>query len=360
VQGAGAAMMMSLTLAAVGDLVGRERTGRAMGLLASVSALGTALGPSLGGLLVARWGWPAVFAASALAALAGFLALHLFLSRQSSRPARARLDRPGVVLLSSALALGALVASRGTSLAPGAMVACVIAVPSLLAGFVMVERRAPAPLFDLSLLRRSGLTPGLLQMALVSLIVMTTLVVGPFYLVTGLGLSPLQTGLVMSVGPGIVALVGMPAGRLVDRLGAGRMVRIGLGFTLAGSLAMILLPGLLGATGYIASLAAITAGYGGFQAANATAVMAAVEATQRGAASGLLGLARNMGLILGASLSGAVFAVGTTGLPTWGVTGGADTGLRLVFTFASAAAAAALVLALARRAGASEGSPAEV
>ncbi len=56
VQGAGAALMMALAVAMVGDLVPKERTGRAMGLLGTVSAVGTALGPSLGGVLIAAFG----------------------------------------------------------------------------------------------------------------------------------------------------------------------------------------------------------------------------------------------------------------------------------------------------------------
>ena len=57
VQGVGAAAMMALTLAFVGEVVPKERTGSAMGLLGTMSAIGTALGPSLGGILIAGLGW---------------------------------------------------------------------------------------------------------------------------------------------------------------------------------------------------------------------------------------------------------------------------------------------------------------
>src|SRR3569833_2327614 len=62
VQGLGAAIMMALSVASVGDAVPKERAGSAMGLLGTVSAIGTALGPSLGGALLSITGWPAVFA----------------------------------------------------------------------------------------------------------------------------------------------------------------------------------------------------------------------------------------------------------------------------------------------------------
>ena len=56
VQGVGAAVMMALAMALVGETVPMARTGSAMGLLGSMSAIGTALGPSLGGMLIAGFG----------------------------------------------------------------------------------------------------------------------------------------------------------------------------------------------------------------------------------------------------------------------------------------------------------------
>src|SRR4249919_3727338 len=61
VQGLGAAIMMALTMALVGEAVPKSRAGSAMGLLGTMSAVGTALGPSLGGVLIAASGWPAIF-----------------------------------------------------------------------------------------------------------------------------------------------------------------------------------------------------------------------------------------------------------------------------------------------------------
>src|SRR6185312_14172349 len=60
-QGLGAGVMMTLALAFVGETVPKERTGSAMGLLGTMSAVGTALGPSLGGMLIAASGWQAIF-----------------------------------------------------------------------------------------------------------------------------------------------------------------------------------------------------------------------------------------------------------------------------------------------------------
>ena len=143
---------------------------------------------------------------------------------------------------------------------------------------------------------------------LVSTVMMATLVVGPFYLSSALGLSTAMTGLVMSIGPVVSALSGVPAGRMVDRLQAQPVVTIGLVAMAAGCVALSVLPPIFGLAGYIAAIAVMTPGYPLFQAANNTAVMSDVKPDQRGVISGLLNLSRNLGLITGASVMGAVFA----------------------------------------------------
>ncbi len=184
---------------------------------------------------------------------------------------------------------------------------------------------------------------GLVSIALVSVIMMSTLVVGPFYLSHVLALDPLATGLVMSVGPAVAAIAGIPAGRLVDRIGAGRVAVFGLAGLAIGAMLMALLPSGAGIPGYLTSLPAITAGYALFQSANNTSVMASADGGRRGAIAGLLALARNLGLITGASAMGAVFA-GASKLP-----GELKAGMRMTFLVATMIAIVAIVVTLRGR-----------
>jgi MFS family permease len=142
--------------------------------------------------------------------------------------------------------------------------------------------------------------------ALVSTVMMATLVVGPFYLSRALGLDAALVGLVLSVGPRVVALTGVPAGRIADRFGAQRMTIVGLIAIAAGSFILSIMPATLGIPGYIAPIVVITVGYALFQTANNTAVMTDIRPDQRGVISGMLNLSRNLGLITGASVMGAV------------------------------------------------------
>jgi MFS family permease len=101
----------------------------------------------------------------------------------------------------------------------------------------------------------------------------------------------------------------VPAGRLADHVGAPRLTTVGLIGIAAGSCMLFLMPGTLGIPGYIAPIVVITVGYALFQTANNTAVMTEIRADQQGVISGMLNLSRNLALITGASVMGAVFAL---------------------------------------------------
>lgn len=282
-QGAGAALMMSLTVALVADTVAKDASGGAMGLLGTMSAIGTALGPVIGGVLVAGSGWRAVFYA-------------------------------GVPLGCFTLAFAWRFLPRDAGTAPAA--------------------RGGA--FDA--LRDRVLLSGFSMGALVTAVMMATLVVGPFYLSGALGLDAGRMGLAMACGPLVSALGGVPAGRLADRFGQQAMVRWGLACMAAGCTLLATLPSSLGLLGYIAPLAILTWGYALFQSANNSAMIARAAPQQRGLVSGLIGLSRNLGLVGGASLMDGVYALGSD----------SAAGLRLTFAVALAAVGAALWIACYR------------
>lgn len=261
-QGLGAATLMALPLSLAKDLVAKERMGAAMGLLGTMSAIGTALGPSVGGLLIGALGWRSAFA---LLTVLGAGLLMLALKALPAAKDRARATR-------APLALG------------------------------LLHDRAVATPLAMNLL--------------VGAVMMSTLVVGPFFLAFGLGLSEAHTGLVMATGPVAAALSGLPAGRITDRFGAQASLRAGLALAAAGLCGFALLPAIIGVPGYMLALVLVTPGFQLFMAGNNTAVMRAAPEAHKGLLSGLLGLSRNLGFMLGASLLPLLFAalLGADGL----------------------------------------------
>ncbi|MCA1407204.1 MFS transporter [Ensifer sp. IC3342] len=351
-QGLGAAIMMALAMALVGETVPKARTGSAMGLLGTTSAIGTALGPSLGGLLIAGLGWRAIFLAGVpLGVAAFFLALRALPVDREAPKDRAGFDAIGTLLLALTLAAYALAMTIGRgSFGPlnmGLLLAAIFAG----ALFVLAEARTASPLLRLAMFRDPVLSAGLTMSALVSTVMMATLVVGPFYLSRGLDLDAALVGLVMSAGPLVAALAGVPAGRLVDQLGAQPMTVAGLAAIAAGAFLLSLFPAGFGVAGYVAPIVTVTAGYALFQAANNTAVMKDVGPSERGIVSGMLNLSRNLGLVTGASFMGAVFAlaVGTSEI-TAAAPEAVAAGMRITFAVAAVLIVAALVVAVASRA----------
>lgn len=252
-QGIGAAFLMTLAMALTRQTVNKSQLGRAMGMLGTISALGTALGPVLGGVLIALSGWQSIFGLQ-------------------------------FILASIALILAWVLLPND----------CI---------------RKQIPTLS-SWQPDQNITPNLMVNLLVAAVMMTTLVIGPFYLSLGLSLNQMQVGLIMGIGPVVAILSGIPSGRLVDRWGSRYIVAIGLIFLIIGSFMLAIVPKLMGLSGYIFPIIILTLGYQLFQAANNTMTLADVPKARQGMVSGLLSLSRNMGLIIGASVMGAIFSFG--------------------------------------------------
>lgn len=308
-QGLAAAVLMALPMSLAKGLVAKERMGGAMGLLGAMSAIGTALGPSLGGGLIDILGWRSAFVLLLVCGL-GVMAIVLMGIPKESRQATTtvRMDWVGSLWLCLALLFFALSATGGkVGLAvPVWMLLGATAIS--LAAFVGTEMRATHPLVPVNLLGSRPLAASLTMNLVVGAVMMSTLVVGPFYLAFGLGLSELAMGMAMAVGPAAAALSGVPAGRLTDRFGTDRALLAGLMLSTGGLICLALLPGRVGVPGYVMALVLITPGFQLFLAANNTATMAEAADAQRGMVSGLLGLSRNLGFMTGASLMPLLFA----------------------------------------------------
>jgi MFS family permease len=362
VQGLAAAVLMALTIAMVGETVPKSKTGSVMGLLGTMSAIGTALGPSLGGILIAGPGWRWIFLVMAPLGIVNFLLAQHALSRDQGRPGgnRAGFDGMGTLLLGLTLAAYALAMTLGHGRFGELNIALLAAAAVGIGVFALAESKAASPLIRLATLRKVGLRPRLIMTGCVATVMMAMLVVGPFYLSLGLGLNEALVGLVMAIGPVISTLTGVPAGRIVDRFGAPLVVIFGLTEMAAGAICLAVLPETFGTLGYVIAIFILTPGYQLFQASNNTAIMQDVSADQRGVISGMLSLSRNLGLITGASVMGAIFAFASGADNVAAATHAAVTsGMQITFTVAAVLICTALGIAVGTHAQASQPSLSE-
>ncbi len=344
VQAAGAAMMQANSVALVATSAPRDRLRGALGLQAAAQALGLALGPTVGGALVATLGWRWVFGINVPIGLIAWAAGHYLLPRtrglapvragadtsRGSEPgtasargsgrgpapargsaenplaSRRRFDLPGLALLGLATtgALLGLSAASGLPV-PGWGVAALAAV-AVAAGwaFVVRQRRAADPLLDLALLRVPAVASGLVGALCGYLVLFGPLVLVPV-VVTGAGGSVLSAGAVLTALPAGFALAATGGDRVLpSRTGdRGRCV-LGAAVSVAGCAGLLaeLAVGGPGAVGLAVALAVLGAGLGVFTPANNTLVMAAVPASRSGTGGGLVNMARGLGTALGVAL----------------------------------------------------------
>ncbi len=344
-QGLGAAAMLSMPVAQVRDVIGDEGVGRWMGTMGSMSAIGTALGPTLGGALLAQFGWQMVFLLQLpLAALTAVL-IALWTPKSAGHTNKSGFDIQGALVLALLMvSLVLLVSDVGETLAE--LKLALLGGPLLLcAVFVHIERRSANPVIDLIWFKSRRITASLVMNALVSMIMIGMLVVGPFFLTLGYGLSTAEMGAVMAVGPVSSAVYGRIAGQLTDYLSAERSLLLGCFGMVLGAALMAALPVMLGIWGFVIAFLVLAPGYQQFLAGVNTAVMQLVPAQDRGRASGLLNLARNLGFMLGGALMGAAFraSLGQRDLAT-APSAIVQQGYMLTFVLAAVLAILALIL----------------
>jgi EmrB/QacA subfamily drug resistance transporter len=307
-QAIGAAMLQANSVALITEAMPRPILGRAIGVQGSAQALGLALGPAVGGILLSLAGWRLIFLVNVPAGVIGLALGWFLLPRSRSRRELGAPDIIGAVLLALA-AMGPLVylslAGR-EGYANGLLLAFLAGGIVAALAFVRRERRVRAPLIDLSILRCRGLPSGLGSTLVSYLALFGTLFIVPYYLSAD-GDSAALIGLQLAVLPVAIGMTAPIAGRLVNGVGARLLTASGLILAAAGMLGIALLhdtPGIL--TG----LALIGIGLGCFTPANNAAVMSASPPGHAGVTGGVLNMSRGLGTALGVALAGALFTAG--------------------------------------------------
>jgi EmrB/QacA subfamily drug resistance transporter len=308
-QAVGASMLQANSLAIIVLCVPARSLGRAIGLQGAAQALGLALGPTVGGLLLAAGGWRLIFYVNVPFGVIGATAALALVPRSVNLAERVRFDWrglgaffPTVVALLSALSFGATL-GWGSPL----IIALFAAAVALGVTFVVVERRDADPMLDLRLLARPRFAFGIASAVASYLVMFGVLLLIPFYLERGLGLSAERAGLELMSMPVAFGLVAPFAGRLADRTGARSLTVSGMALVTTGLfVAGALRPSTLG---LVLLLGAIGVGLGLFTSPNNAAVMGAAPGQQSGMASGALNMSRGLGTSLGLALTGLVFSV---------------------------------------------------
>lgn len=309
IQGAGAALLVPLTLTLLVTAVPAAKRGLALGGWGAINGLAIALGPLIGGAVVEKISWHWIFWINVPI---GVVLLALApLALRESRGAAKSLDLPGVALASLGLFGIVFGLVRGTSQGwtSGQVLTALLGGPVLVLLFLIWERRTPQPMLPMRLFTHRSFSA-----ANLATLLMLAGMFGSIFWLTQLlqniqGYSPLAAGLRMLPWTGMPMLIAPFASLLSDRWGGRLIIAFGLGCQAVALVwfAVVTAPDLA----YTTQLPALILGGVGmamFFAPTANVVMSAVPTEDQGMASGTNNAVRELGGVLGIAVLSSVFS----------------------------------------------------
>jgi EmrB/QacA subfamily drug resistance transporter len=364
VQGVAAGGLMTLAMAAVGDLVSPRERARYQGYIAAAFAIATVAGPLVGGVIVEHATWRWVFYVNLPIGLAALAGLHLRLPAVVVERPHHGLDIAGAALLAAATTGLMLTCvwggARDTWTSPQ-ILALIAATVLLAAALVWRERAAPDPIVPLELLRTRTVAVASTALFLATAALFAVNVFVPLFLQTTTGATPTQAGLLLvPMMLGITVSTNL-AGRSIARTGGYRRFPIfGAGLMTAALVLLAVVAGHPARTTIGIGLAVFGLGFGMVGQVLIAAVQNGVDRRRLGVAMATTSFFRGLGGAVGAAVLGAVFAarVGTPsasaalgGAVTVGPAARTDViaGVQTVFVAAAVVAALALVVVLRLR-----------
>ena len=301
VQAAGAAMLQANSVALVSTCTPSGQRRKALAVQAAAQALGLAIGPVAGGLLVASAGWRWIFLINVPVGLVAVLAGVYLLPRTRHRAARQGSDPLGVTLLATAAAglLVAVSALSGSGLPAWAALGAAAAAVAAGAALPWWERRSAAPLIDVPMLAAARIAPALAGAMCAYMVLFGPLVLLP-QTMTAAGAGVLETGLLLAALPAGFGLAAVTAERMLPAGWSNRRRCAAGGLLATCAVAGLAIPGPVAAT--VLSLVLIGTGLGVYIPANNAQIMAATPAHDAARTGGMVNMARGLGTALGVAL----------------------------------------------------------
>jgi len=311
VQGLGAAMLMANSLSIITDVFPHTERGKALGLMGTVVSIGYITGPALGGFLIGWVGWQSIFYINIPIGLFGTVYAWKTLKSDQLHCGQ-KFDIKGAILMFLSIISLVLAITRGQVLGWGspAIIGLSLLFAVFLVGFVMVEKRADQPMVELSLFRNSPFSASNASGFLSFTALFAVILLMPFYMEEILGYSPEHMGMAFVAVPLVMALVAPVSGWISDKTNSFLLSSLGMAIS---CLALFLLGNLDQDAAFldiVIRMGMLGLGMGLFQSPNNSIVMGSVPKERLGIAGGMLAMVRNLGMVTGIAISGAVFTNG--------------------------------------------------
>jgi EmrB/QacA subfamily drug resistance transporter len=307
-QGVGAAMIQANSVAIIVLAVPAAKLGRAIGIQGAAQALGLALGPTLGGLLLAVASWRFIFFVNVPVGLLAVVLGWFLIPRSRDLTPRTPFDWAGLSLFFPAVVAFMAAISFGNDLgwSSPAIVVLLVGAVGLGVAFVWRERRASSPMVDLRLFRRVPFSAGIASGLLSYLVLFGVLFLVPFYLERVLQYGPGAAGLALAAMPVALGLTAPFAGHFAERLGARPLTVAGMGLAAVSIGTLVVFHASVWQI--VLVLLVVGVGLGLFTPPNNASVMGSAPRTLAGVASGILNMTRGLGTAMGLAFTGLVFA----------------------------------------------------
>ncbi len=285
------------------------KRGQALGLASMMTYLGLTVGPSLGGWLAHTFTWRVVFYVNIpVGALALILSLVCIPPSQVNRVPGQKFDLAGALLFLTGLSALLLGLNQGASWGWGSVPILVLLGSSLLITliFIRVELDSASPILDMSLFRVPLFTTATASAVLNYICIYSIMFLMPFYLINGRGLNSAMAGMLLTAQPIVMAIAAPVSGAYSDRIGSRIPGMVGMGVMATGLFLMAFLDA--DSPLIMAGLALAVAGLGTgtFISPNTSALMGAAPKERQGIASAVQATARNVGMVLGIGMAGAI------------------------------------------------------
>ncbi|QIL49727.1 MFS transporter [Vagococcus hydrophili] len=304
VQAIGASMTMATGTGIITEIFPASERGRALGLIGSFVSLGAIAGPGVGGVILSHFNWSYIFWINVPVGIITLLFGWYFLPKEEEKSGES-IDYLGFILFALFIMLffgGIFLGQEKGFLNPLILGMIVVSLLTLYL-FYRHESNHEKPLVQLKLFKNKMFSVSLFTATLIFITNFFANVINPFYLQNVLGLEAKTAGFLMMVFP-LVMIVGAPlSGYLTDKKGPHMITLVGLVLLTLGQIGYLVLGEGSPVFLFVVIMALVGAGNAMFQAPNNTIIMSSVDKSEYGIAGSLNSLARNLGMVIGISLS---------------------------------------------------------
>ncbi|GAA0764350.1 MFS transporter [Clostridium sartagoforme] len=307
IQAIGAGAAMATNQGIITETFPPTKRGRALGMTGTAVALGTMVGPTLGGLIVSVAPWEYIFLINIPIGILVYIGVLKVLNFKKITE-KVPFDIKGTFLFMISIIMLFTSINFGQSIGytnPIIMGAFVLSLV-LLFIFIKVEQKIISPMLDINIFKNKLFSLSIFCGFTSFVSIGAINIILPFYYQDVLKLTPSSAGLMMTVSPIILAIVAPISGHLSDKLGSEKISCIGLSILTIGIFSLTIFNQYTSLIIVAIFVGLVSLGSGIFQSPNNSLIMSTVDKTKLGIAGSVNGLVRNLGTTTGIALSTSI------------------------------------------------------